>query len=362
MTNIEHNQRRQELPFSTDPIKPEDITQLFNLRSRLAVSNISEIGNICSEIQIPSPMIESESLDKIRKDVFKTYFNKKFSKSESIEEHANNLDQKLNQLVEHLAMNGSESILFTFGSYANGKINGTHSDIDLISILPQKNNIKDIDREINIIKGLKDKGFIFSEELGPFDNLKPIIKNGKGLSRLYSMTTNAIEVEFHLFGLQDGFNIHKKNEHIKRISPISPKSEIRTSFTGEKKPTPKPGDKVLNFFTDQNIHFKGFFPEALIGGKLIYDPNHVGEKIVNKLWDYYIVRFIYYNQSYCIKDGSILIDQSQISFPKFLNTFYYGNRNNYSPERLAEFERSYLNALGRLKTKRKSVTLFDSSY
>ncbi len=337
--------KSEKKPQATN-ITQNKVTQLFNVRTAIwGAEDIDSLIDICDQFNISSPN-EPEINQKIKKQIFNSYFEQNFPTSQDIKEHETKLNNSLNELIKHFTFNQSNSIFITFGSFANGKISSPHSDIDFIVILPKMKTDDEVNEEIYKIESLKERGFVFSEELGPFENLKPILKTGKGLTRLYSMTEEGLETEYHLIGIDDAHSLNLRRKSIERVAPTSPKVEIRISFTGERKGLIKPTNCVQNFVEEDGEMYKGFFTDNVATGDIIYDKNLVGEKIREKLWMTILKRFIYFNCAYDKRNR--IINFEKINFEKFLNTLYHFKKEDYSPQRLAELERHYYLHLSRL--------------
>ncbi|HET9947070.1 MAG TPA: nucleotidyltransferase domain-containing protein [Patescibacteria group bacterium] len=333
-------------------VTPDDVTRFFNVRTALWTANSpTQLQAICTQFGIPAPEITQQTVVEkgLRKDLFNRYAQEYFPQSESIEAHNAKLHTRLNSVVQHLAFGQSDAVLYTVGSFAKGKINGTQSDLDFVMVLPEMTDTDAQQREIDLITQLQDKGIIFSQELGPFEDLRQILSTGRGLARMYAMTEDGLEVEFHVLGIHDMQDMPRPQPgFIRRVREVPAKFEQGHSFTGRRDKIFKPSDRVYNYVQQNGETFVSFYPSLLVWGSPIYDPSGDGKRMLDGLMQAYVKAFIYHNDGYQTINGERVIDFSKIPFDRFLATLYYHQREDYAPANLSELERRYVATVGQV--------------
>ncbi|HET9947091.1 MAG TPA: nucleotidyltransferase domain-containing protein [Patescibacteria group bacterium] len=344
-----------ERPFTPRKITSDDVTRFYQVRTALwTAKTFDDIQTVARQYEIPLDGIDPTTPvgKTVQKQLFTRYAHEYFPHSDSIESHWGRLNSALVSMVHHLTVEQSNATVWVFGSFAKGKINGTQSDLDYLVVLPKCETEEDIEREIGAIKGLQNSdaaGYVFSEELGPFDDLKPILREGQGLTRLYAMTEDGIEVEFHVIGIDDAMRMHKTDPgYIQRIKPVVPKDELRVSMTGVRRSLPKADDRVHNFIMDDGEMFVGFFPDAIIRGHQMYDPLGVAHKVSEQMWKAYVSTFLYRNNAFKSSGDEFSIDLEEAPFSKFLGTLYYGDPTDYHERNLSALERRYYNTVAKI--------------
>lgn len=334
-------------------ITPDVVTNFYNFRTALlGAQTPGKARSIAAQHGFPTDPAKEFDPKKVLIDYYKSHFEP----SKTVEEHAERLNTSLNGLIEHLTLEQSRAMLWVFGSFAKGKINGTHSDLDYILVVPKIEDPNARKQEIEKFRKLSDLGYIISEELGPVEDMDSIMQNGQGLARLYAFTREGLEVEFHILGIDDASQLgNLDSEAIKRVRPTAPKNETRVSFKGKRKELPKASDSVVNYSKDDESKdiFVGFFPSSMIYGELLYDPESNGEEIDQAAWLGVVEGFLYQNAGLTHNEysGEYYIRRRAIDFDKFLSILYYPNKEDYSKPKLEELRRKFWNTTGRLFTR-----------
>lgn len=146
---------------------------------------------------------------------------------------------------------------------------------------------------------------------------------------------------------------------VERIRKVDSYEEDRTSFLGNKKALPKPGNELFHYKDTGGEMFKGFYPDSFSAlGELVYDPEGKGRIIQDVLWRAIVKGFIFHRQAYERKKGTrgIVINHTKISFLDFLKTLYYQNPEDYSENKLKALEQKYNRTVDEI-AKRYHLTL-----
>ena len=191
---------------------------------------------------------------------------------------------------------------------------------------------------MKIFQGLENINFVIAQNIAPLEDILPVLETGKGLARLSGMTKDGIEVDFHGIGVYDLEAMDKLLPgFVERIRKVKSYEEDRTSFVGNKKMLPKPGDKLFHYKDVGGEMFKGFYPDNFSAlGELMYDPDGKGKAIQDDLWRALVKGFVFHNQAYKRKlwVRDIAIGRTKISFSNFLKTLYYQKPDDYSETKL----------------------------
>lgn len=338
-------------PFITE----EMVTRFFNLRSEIWSSTPLELNSRYPEyFDGEESKYRPEYVGYVKKKILGDWYRKNICQINDREEYLREMESLLEQIKIFLNEKGMFANFHLFGSYSNGN-SDIGSDLDFIAVLPWiKDNQDNIFIEFEKWKGL-GSFIVFSKELGPFENLLPIYSKGNGLARLYGFSHSGIEVEFHVIGISDANNLHKLFPgYIKRIFPVSPKEELRTSFKGKRELMPKPKDIVPNYISSETEGdkdcFIGFFPLQVATSTLVYQGLPNADYVKNSFLAL-VKGFLFYNGGYIrnILDKIIGINSHFLTEEGFLNfvsnVFYYNNVSKYSKEKFIELHQMYFAAL-----------------
>ncbi len=353
-------QLRTELWSCNEPLRIFEVSKKYGINLRKIFQKV------CDDIK-PDPddlgyFTEEEILENfssfgdVKKVILNHFVSKNFPESLTIKEHFEKLQNIESKLIEHLTHEESKSVFFLFGSYANGVIKSKYSDLDFLVILPHLKEENEINDEIQKLKSVKKLGFIFSNELCSIEDCRPIMQKGDGLARLYGITSNGVEIEFHLIGEKDAQLMTKITPNkIERIRPVQAKKEKRTSLTGKIANLPKNETDVKNYFIDENGEvYGGFFPDATLTSNMVYDnKQELGKKHYQNVW-FGVVKAFLYNNKYAQKNnkGEYLIDVSDsLIFEKFLNTFFYKQKDYYSQEKYEFYQKMFFLTIGEISKK-----------
>ena len=292
------------------------------------------VQNVTDFFQFKGNMRSVDMPDNLKKQKYTKMLVDLFPQSRNINHHHVKLNQAISKLVSYFDRRNSRSIIWVGGSYPKGKIKSTHTDLDFYIALPHLPNEDDRLTELQIIKDIRNMGFLISEAISPFTELLPVLKTGRGLARLSGFTADGIELDFHFLGIKDAEELHYAKA-IRRVRSVIPYPEWRVSYTGKKQLIVKPSEIVLNWFHYKGEVVKGFYMDNLAPlGKLTYDPKGLGTLVSRNVWHAVVVNYVGNNE--------------KVSFTGFLKSLYYQYKHEYSNEKLAELEYKYGEALCQL--------------
>jgi predicted nucleotidyltransferase len=338
-------------PFITE----EMVTRFFKLRSEIWSSTPLELNSRYPEyFDGEESKYLPEYVGHVKKEILVDWYSKNICQINDREEYLREMESLLEQIKIFLNEKGMFANFHLFGSYSIGNSN-IGSDLDFLAVLPRiEDNQDNIFKEVEKWKGL-GSFIVFSRELGSFENLYSIYSKGNGLARLYGFSRSGIEVEFHVIGISDVNNLHKLFPgYIERISPVSPKKELRTSFKGKRELIPKAADRVQNYILSKEDRdedcFVGFFPLHMAVSNLIYQGLPNADYIKNSFLAL-VKGFLFYNSGYIRNslDEIIGINSRFLTEEGFLNfvsnVFYYNNVSKYSEKKLIELRQMYFATL-----------------
>jgi len=323
-------------------VTSKNVTDLFNLRTALWSANGPvELDQVAKEYQLPvgDP-----------KFVLQSFFEKTFPTSANNGEHFQRMQARERIIRELFTSCSSEVSLMLFGSYSLGTINGRHSDLDYLVIAGRNS------QDIAAFEQLEQAGVIVSPELSQVDRIGQIIETGRGLARIYAVSEDGIEVEFHVLGTSDVMEIHKlKPGFVERITPVPPKNETRLSYRGKAMEIPKGPDFVKHHITVGDEVYKGFFPDAIILGSLVLDPHGVGKEVFNNVWYASVKAYLYHNNLLRrLENGMYGIDLDNIDFDTFLSTVM-PQKKSFTPERYMACYEVFKNVIQQIITRFKLI-------
>jgi hypothetical protein len=329
--------------FQDSDIVEKNVTALYAFRAKLWGATPEEYQYIAEEHGI-------EANGHNRKEIFNLYLGKNFPQSKDVAEHQRKLDMHVHRLQEHFVNHGSQMALSSFGSWATGRITNIYSDNDILGVL--SNDVRDIEA----IETLEEAGFIVSKDLSNIEGLYQLQQTGRGLVRIYAMSKDGIETEFHILGERDAMDMHKINPgSINRVIPVGEKQEMLFSFNGTKKSLLKPGDRVPNYVKHDGTVFRGFFPEAVLFSVDIFDPKGVSEAIRRDVYKANVKAYLYHNNLYKKTELGFEIILDGVSFKDFLSTCYPAQGKAFPPERYQEYEEYFYEALQSINTQLKRI-------
>lgn len=344
--------------FRTDLLQAQTVDEILNSAENfemdlkeVAEKILEGLKTDIEDMQIKSlrnVFTDFFNISQLRKIFINVFLAKEFEESSSKKEHWEKLKKIEEEICNHLQKHNSKSVFFCFGSYANGRINSKYSDLDFLVFLPHLKKSKDVEREMQILYSLKEIGFIFAKDLCDVEDCRNVIETGQGLVRLYGITINGVEVEFHIIGEKDAKNlskIHHKSK-VNRVRKVPEKTERRTSFTGKEADLLKNDSEVFHWLIKDGEFFRGFFIDAVIGGKIIYDNfNKLGNAVYLNCWRVSVKGYLYCNKIY---KKEILLPIKKEFFDGFFLTFYYKDPNNYSQEKISHLEKMFYFSLGEI--------------
>jgi len=342
------------------PINEQAVTSFYELREK--------IWSASSEVlrkEYPQYFFnyaEIDNISGIRKKILNDWYQKNMCLINDRNEYFQAMNDLFDEIKEFLNEKKFLANFHIFGSYANGVPNGIGSDLDFFVVLPSLNDSVVLSDEINKWEAFKEL-IVFSRKLGPFENLTDIYSTGNGLARLYSFSYSGIEVEFHVIGLNDVYNLPKLLPgNIKRVFPIKPKNELRTSFKGKREFIPKPADSVPNYILSNNDCFIGFFPLHIATSNLVYKGLPSADYVSNSFLAL-VKGFLFYNEGYFKNEvGRVIgINPFFLTDDGFLyfvdKVLYYNQVSSYSQEKLKQLRQQYFNAVDQIK-KRYNLSQF----
>ncbi len=318
-------------PDITDGLTSDDVDEFYeNKRLIIATQDPDQLYARMASLGIDIGDPTAYPTTKDRKELFNLWFAREFPQTVNREEHLVRLQTLLGKIQNHFADHDSESGLVVTGSFANGYINGTQSDLDFVVFVPER------EEELEAYANLKDIGIVTTNKLGSVDDIKPLIETGHGHSKILGLTEEGIEVELFLIGMQDAEHMHTLHPgYVERVKPTYPKNELRTAVTGERRSLLKPPDVVPHYIRDTDGRvFSGFLTANTLTGEVVYDPQGHAEQIRDNVWEAYVKSYIYNNGGYDRTNGTTYLRPDVLDFDKFIGTFYYNRPTSYAPERL----------------------------
>ncbi|OGK66424.1 hypothetical protein A2313_04130 [Candidatus Roizmanbacteria bacterium RIFOXYB2_FULL_41_10] len=321
-----------------------EVTKLFDLRTELWTSPESELTEIATRYGLSNTEAD-------KKAILLAYLERHFPHSANNGEHFLKMKAQAETLHRHFAEITTDTCIYLFGSYSIGTINGTHSDLDLIAGLGSNPN------DLVAFEQLERAGVIYSPELSCLDRMQSIVESGHGLARVYGVSEQGVEVEFHVLGRHDLAAIHKlKPGFVTRVVPVPPKEETRISFTGAIMNLPKDSTTVNHYLSNQGEYYRGFFPDAMIMSTLVLDSKGKGQEALDNVWFASVKAYLYHNGYLKKTSQGIVIDIQRANFDEFLCTVMPQKRA-FTPERYQTMSRSYHQALNEIVNRYKCIIL-----
>lgn len=303
------------------PVTESNVTKLYFLRERLkAATNPDMYNEILQEYGLPLGVDDKTAMSQFLERNFPTSPNKLA--------HLKKMHCIVSNLAELFRVVAPQSSLHVFGSFSIGTINGAHSDLDLLAVMGRSNG------ELQVLERLSEIGLVLSNELSQVAEAQAIANLGNGLARIYAVSQDGVEVEFHVMGIADALSISKMHPgFVRRVKPIQPKKEIRVSFKGIPRVVPKGPDTVHHYINVEGEIFKGFFPDAFIMASILSDPSGIGEKVRYSVWFAAVKAYLYQNgHIQKLRTRGFGIKLEVISFDAFLETIM-PLKKAFTPER-----------------------------
>lgn len=338
-------------------ITPDIVTAYYELRSKLwSQTDISRILEVAQAhlVSLPEEYASFRDISSLKKVVLSQWYRENIF-SGSREEYEQRMQSSFGEVIDFFSKNNFFLNLHLFGSYSCGKINGIGSDLDFMIVLPEIKN-----KFFQELEGFRhiNKILILSNTLCSLEDLVPIYQTGSGLARLYGFSRRGIEVEFHIIGIKDACGLTKIYPGIiRRVREVSPKPELRTSFTGKRSYLPKDSWDVVNYIPSNDGDFYiGFFPLHIATSDIVYkgipDNNQQKEPDYQREAFLGLVKgFLYHNGAYVRDENNEIIGIRASffnSFERFFKIFYYPDFERYTPDKIEEFRKRYLEAISEI--------------
>lgn len=364
-------------------VTPQSVTEFYNFRTSVqGCKDLDALVRLAKsygvEVGFEQVEREKEPSRVMQKDVMQRHHSLHYPHARTLDEHRERLVAIEHALQEHLETSGSRSILFSFGSYALGKVNSFLTDFDGLLVIPKDT------REGEIVRGFEQAGLVFSDQLNHFEDIDEIARTGKGLARLYAMSTGGVEVEFHVIGMEDVSNMHKMHpKSVKRVRPVAAKREWRVSFTGKRDSRPKGPDEVLHYDEHDGQMYRGFFPEGMLVSNVVYDGTRApqdasvfappayypddadesraslppqrapegptgpsAEEMQDNIWLSNVKAFLFHNGFYqVLPDGRRAVLEDRATFDRFLRTLFTNDRDRYTESKLEDLDQRFSRAV-----------------
>lgn len=325
-------------------VTPKSVTNLFNLRTDLwRASDEESLKEVAGRFGLPPGT---------PKQILGAFFENNFPASQDRGEHFQKMRVCEGQIRQLFQDRAKETGLIVFGSYSLGVINGPHSDLDYMAILGKRLE------DLAVFEQLEQAGIIVSSELSGIQEMGQIVETGRGLARVYAVSEDGVEVEFHVLGQQDALDIHKLSPgFIKRVRAVPPKMEVRMSFRGQRREVPKNSDIVEHYMFRNGEYLRGFFPDAMIMGTILHDPNGITEEVMRNVWYSSVKGYLYHNGIIQKQDdGSYGIDLKRVNLDDFMETTMPQNKT-FSPERYETCQQLFYATLKKLTDRFKFTPL-----
>ena len=341
-----------------DRVTPDAVTLLYQLRDILndkRVEGLHALSMLASNLGIdPEEVSRKANLKEAKKYILAEFYFRTYPHADSLEQHRAVIQRIERRIVEHLT--GSKTCLIAFGSHACGRINSFLSDFDGIIVID-----KDKD-SAQSVRSLSEAGLVFSSHTYLSD-LDEIAKNGRGLARLYAMSDEGVEVEFHAIGYQDVREItHLRPGYIHRVRNVPEKNELRVSFNGSQEVLLKSADRVLNYQVRGSEVYRGFFPDAICKGELKYSGIEGFERVRNHILKKNIgAALIHQGAISKLPNGRLILKGEMATFDAYMKTFYNSGRGNYSDQKWEHLEREFFSMLTEMASELKML-ISDKKY
>jgi hypothetical protein len=294
--------------FDKKIVTPEVVTSFFELRTKLWTCTCQEdLDKVAYSLGL------SYGLEKKR--ILQAFQERHFPYSANNGEHFKKMRNCAKNLKDFFLQTTEDTSVFVFGSYSIGTINGRHSDLDYLIGLGSS------PQDLVAFEQLSQAGIIHSPKLSQIKELYNIIDTGTGLGRIYAVSNDGVEVEFHILGSEDMRQMHKlKPGFVERIIPVNSKNEARASFKGQVANLPKNETIVKHYFQDSENFYSGFFPDAMIMSSLVCDPKGKGQETLDQVWFASVKAYLYHTGFLRKNENRVEIKNRGINFDEFLST------------------------------------------
>jgi predicted nucleotidyltransferase len=320
------------------PVTEELVSSLYQFRARLWEMPESDYSQLIEEEDLVGEL-------KTKKDILTAWLNKYLPNNQSKLERFQAMSEEIVRLRHGLENIGANSAFMVFGSMAKGVINSEYSDLDILAAISPKKE------EYDKLSSFLHNNFIIASSVAPVEDLRPLMAKSDGLARLYTMTKEGIETEFHFLGEENVIKMHQlKPGKVERVRPVNSKKERLSNFTGGSAYFDKPEDCVYHYCHNNNGYFRGFFPEVMLFGQIIYDPEKKLSRAMQDIWLANTKAFLYHN-GYLNRNGCFTIDSSMFTFENFLNTCLPESEQCFSEEAYREIENRFRDSLSLLVSK-----------
>lgn len=310
---IENRSAIPDLP----EITPDLVTSLYKFKTTVNTLDPADYPQLLEEYGLTKNL-------STKKEIISAWLEKYFPCRPSLEERQLELNKELVCLQQQLEVTKAQSAVLVFGSAAKGIINSPYSDLDLFVVVDR--NLDEPERLAQVIK----RQFVVANSLAPLSDIIPLSQNGTGLARAYTVSHQGVESEFHFFGELDALKIHLlKPGSVKRIRPVPAKMEKLSNFQAGVIELSKPEDRVWHYLRHAGQVYRGFFPEAIITGQIVYDPKGLMKQVLQNLWLANIKAYLYHNGFYR-KNGRVVFSPEQVNFEGFMITLGFGQGNQFS--------------------------------
>jgi hypothetical protein len=289
-------------------ISEELVTRMYQFRSELWSADPRDYPTLLQREGLPKGLSR-------RKEILIAWLQRHIPNQRSVEEHRQAIYQTVTKLRDEMQKLQIKSSFMLIGSAATDRIRHSYSDLDIVTVVPRDQE------EIGGLRQFFDENFVVSRALSPREDIEKIVEKETGLARVYAFTSETgIESEFHLIGMQDALRLHCINPgEILRLKPTEPKIERLNGFAGGSIDTLKLPDRVFNYVQREGKYFRGFFPDAMLLGRIIHDPSGVMEKVLRNIWAANVRAFLYHN-NLINKNGRYSVDRNAFNFNDFLQT------------------------------------------
>jgi hypothetical protein len=336
-------------PLSDPAVEPA-IVGLFELRNQVnVVTTYEELCALAKVHGMPSPEPRAEwngaSFKLAGKELIQYYHGLHFRHANTLDEHRLVLDTITQSLADHFSRYGSRSILYCFGSYAMGKIRSFLSDFDGILFLDQHQ------RELDLLSDLGEIGLLFPASLNNLDDIRAVIATGRGVARLFGMSTSGVEVEFHVIGTLDRARLLSISPgFLRRVRPVPGKYENYVSNTGIELKIWKDSERIWNYVRHEGEVCRGFYSQNLLESQVVYDGvPPIGAKFLQLNFEKAVGAYLYHN-GLLIRNqrGELSGEVGDAEFDAFMRTIFDRSPARFSPQRLGEMRDRFDKAVASL--------------
>jgi len=326
-----------QLDYQASRLTEQQVTLMYKFRAKLWSLDPSEFPTLLEQEGLPPGLVS-------KKEIQIAWMTKNMP-SGSVEARRQAIDDATRGLEVALEEHQIGSSFMLFGSAALGNVNQPFSDLDMLAI------VKPEQSEFNRIRRMLQENFVISEAMAPATDIAELTVNPQGLARVYAVTRTGVEAEFHMLGQQDAQSLHTLSPgYIRRVRPVAPKPERLSGFAGGSVSVLKPSDRVPNYYRQEGRYFRGFFPEAILFGRILHDPDGKMGVVLQNIWEANLKAFLYHN-NLIHSNGRLTVDRSTFGFEDFLRTCSSIEDQQISPEFYSVIENRFTTSLENLRAR-----------